>query len=390
MKHTKMMAFAAAFIMLAVGFMVFAGFMSDADDDPVQVNDTTVNVYFDGSGTWTKGSYEVFDLFQALQAACGSDYQGLYFTTTESDWTETTTLNGTYPNPDYGTIRKNTDTVGYVVYDDIMGEDILVDSTQSFSIYGRNPGDSDWTDITSYALGWIRPFTDYYYHAEFVYNNNIVAGVNAFANIAVKMKSTSSLADITNTPSLLPLKSLTDPETRTDCQYTFYIKDTTGTLYSHIPSGAEFWARLSPGANATKLELSQELFSNGFTIYGYGSDAYRALFNATNGAVVAQERTWTYNSQYNYYTNYSWMSHMFGVGTETSPAPGGGTIYDYWASYKATSGGTAGEYLSFNLGYHTNVPGSYSHTFPGDPDYTYNCNGYSYVIQYERSYPPTN
>jgi hypothetical protein len=79
---------------------------------------------------------------------------------------------------------------------------------------------------------------------------------------------------------------------------------------------------------------------------------------------------------------------MFGVGTVSTPVPGTGTIYDYWATYKAASDGSLGEYTSFNLGYHTNIPGSYSHTF--SPTYTYDCTGSSYVIQYERSYPPTN
>lgn len=388
MKHTKMMAFAAAFIMLAVGFMVFAGTTSDADDDPVQVNDETVNIYFDGSGSWTSGEYEKFNVFEAIQAACGSNNQGVYYLSSDDDWTETTTGNGTYPNPDYGTIN----TIGYVVKNPRTGEDVVVETTTNFSIYGCNDGDSAWTDITPYALGWIRPFTDYRIHSELVYNNNVVSWASAFANIAIKMKSTSDLADITATgTTLLPLKSLTDPSTRTDCTYTFILKDVSGLLPTYMPSGATFYGRTAGAdSNAVQLDLTQLENGGSITVYGYGSDAYLALHHALNGAVVAQEETYIYNSQYQYYTNYSWMTHMFGVGTVSTPvpAPGTGTIYDYWATYKAASDGSLGEYTSFNLGYHTNIPGSYSHTF--SPTYTYDCTGSSYVIQYERSYPSTS
>ncbi len=387
MKHTKMMAFAAAFIMLAVGFMVFAGSMSDADDDPVQVNDETVNIYFDGSGSWTSGEYEKFNVFEAIQAACGMSNQKLAIRTLtgNDDWTQTSAENGTYPNPNYGTISE----VGYMYIDD---DELVIDYTTSFSIYGRNYGDSDWVDITPYALGWIRPFTDYRLHSELVYNNNVISWASAFANIAIKMRSSSSLADITATgTTLLPLKSLTDPSTRTDCTYTFILKDVCGLLPTYMPSGATFYGRTGGAdSNAVQLDLTQLENGGSITVYGYGSDAYLALHHALNGAVVAQEETYIYNSQQQYYTNYSWMTHMFGVGTVSTPVPepGTGTIYDYWATYKAASDGTPGEYASFNLGYHTNVPGSYSHAF--SPTYTYDCTGHSYVIQYERSYPPTS
>ena len=161
-------------------------------------------------------------------------------------------------------------------------------------------------------------------------------------------------------------------------------------MASRIPTGATFYGRTSASAEATLLTLSQDNLSAGIVLQGYGSDAYLALFHATNGAVVAQEETYIYNSVYNYYTNYSWMSHMFGVGTVSTPNPDGpGTIYDYWATYKLTEDAQqqiVSEYAMFNLGYHTNVPGSYSHTFPS-PTGLYECTGHDYLIQYERSLP---
>ncbi|MBE6528375.1 MAG: hypothetical protein E7Z64_04325 [Thermoplasmata archaeon] len=378
----KSTAFAAAVLMLAVGCAAFIGFPSDAD--PVQVNDETVNVYFDGSGTWVGGEYEVFNVFEAIQAACGSSNLSLYISIANGndDWTQTTTANGTYPNPDYGTIA----TVGLVEYDDIEEEDVIVEETSLFSIYGRNANDSTWTDITPYALGWIRPFTDYKLLSELVYDDTIIPWASAFANIAIKMKTTTSLDNVVSQSSL-SLKALTDPDTRTDCSYTFIIKDTTGTLASKIPTGATFYARQSPGATATQLTLTQAALSAGIIVYGTGSDAYLALHDATNGAVVAQEETYIYNSVGDYYTNYSWMTHMFGVGTVATEKPDGqGYIYDYWATYKGNTASYS-NYTAFNLGYHTNIPGSYEHYFPnwGSGYEPYYCNGDTFVIQYEES-----
>ena len=384
MKQTKTIAVAAVFMMLAVGCVAIFGFSNGSD--ATQSNTTTVNVYFDGSGDWESAAYEKFNVFEAVQAACGVNNLGLYIETAsgDDDWTETTAGNGTYPNPDYGTITK----VGFMYEDHGI---IVIDDTTDFEIWGRNGSDSTWTNITPYALGWIRPFTDYKLHSELVYDNNVVEWASAFANIAIKMDEDSSLDDITATGStVLSLKNLTDPATRTDCTYNFIIKDTTGTLASRIPTGATFYGRTSASAEATLLTLSQDNLSAGIVLQGYGSDAYLALFHATNGAVVAQEETYIYNSVYNYYTNYSWMSHMFGVGTVSTPNPDGpGTIYDYWATYKLTEDAQqqiVSEYAMFNLGYHTNVPGSYSHTFPS-PTGLYECTGHDYLIQYERSLP---
>ena len=383
MKYAKSTAFAVAVLMLAVGCAAFIGFPSDAD--PIQSNGTTVKVYFDGSGSWTSGEYEKFNVFEAIQAASPSNAQGLYYevATGNDDWTQTTSANGTYPNPDYGTLTK----VGYTYHDPIFDIDVTVDKTTEFEIWGINDGDSTWTDITPYALGWIRPFTDYKYHSQLVYNNTAVSWASAFANIAVKMKSSTSLDDI-DTSSL---KTLTDPATRTDCSYTFYIKDTTGSLASKINSNSTYYGRqMDADHEATILSLTQANLNAGVVVYGYGSDAYLALHHALNGAVVAQEETYIYNSVGDYYTNYSWMTHMFGVGTITTENPDGpGYIYDYWASYKAASAGTPGDYTAFNLGYHSCIPGFYNHYFPGwgSGYQPYYCTGNAFVLQYEESAP---
>lgn len=369
--------------MLAVGCIAFIGFDSDAD--PVQVNDETVNVYFDGSGTWVGGEYEVFNVFEAVQAACGYGNLKLYVAaaTGDDDWTETTPENGTYPNPDYGTIT----TVGYYT----SASDITY--ATSFEIYGCNDGDSNWTDITPYALGWIRPFTDYKYQSELIYNDNPVNWASAFSNIAIRMNSTN--LNLVETQSGLDLKDLTDPSTRTDCTYTFYIRDVDGHLQDYLPAGATFYGRtVSADANAVPLDMAGLKAGSTIKVYGYGSDAYLALHHALNGGVTAQEETYIHvvdeDEELDYYTNYSWMTHLFGVGTYKYEY-GTGYMYDYWASYKEASSpadpGTAGEYTSFNLGYHTNIPGSYSHVFPWA---TYDCTGNTYVLQFERSYPPTS
>ena len=390
MKYTKSTTFAVAFIMLAVGCIAFIGFDSDADN-PVQVNDETVNVYFDGSGTWVGGEYEVFNVFEAIQAACGYGNQKLYIATAsgDDDWTETTTANGTYPNPDYGTIT----TVGYYT----SASDITY--ATNFEIYGCNNGDATWTNITPYALGWIRPFTDYRYQSELVYNDNIVSWASAFSNIAIKMKDTTSLSTIV-TDSGLALKSLTDPSTRTDCLYTFILRDDSGLLPTpgYLPSGATFYGRTNGADEPAVLLDLDELQGDGIVVYGYGSDAYLALHYAINGAINGQEETYIHviEPPKDYYKNYSWTEWILGVGTHETPY-GSGKIYDYWATYKMIEDPEDPDeeiplYAAFNLGYHTNIPGSYSHNFPywGYGYEPYDCTGNTFVIQYERSYPPTS
>lgn len=363
MAKEKMMAAFAAMMMVVTGLVI----VGIADDSAADNETKTVNVYFDGSGTWECTSYDVFNVFEAIQAASGIANMGILYTSNETDWTETSQYNGTYPNPDYGTISS----IRYIYYDDDLEEEVIV-VPASHTIWGCN-SDGNWVNITNYALGWIRPFTDYAAYAEFIYNGNVVVGASAFANVAIQMNGTA-LTAIDSTS----LRALTNPADRGDCEYTFIIKDTTGKLANAFGQSTYYGRQTSASANATQLDMDDLQTTAGITVYGYGSDAFLALIHATNGATFGQQETWIYNSQYGYYTNYSWMEYMFGIGTTSSPREGGGMIYDYWASYNENH-----EYTSFNLGYHTCVPGYYTHAFSSD--YTYSCTGSTFYLEYTES-----
>ncbi len=369
-EHTiKLMAALVAFMMLAVGAVVI---ISDSQSDATNTGNETVNVYFDGTGSWVSDSYYKFNVFQAIQAACGASNLKLYIESSETDWTETTTGNSTYPNPYYGTISK----VGRYVFNPMAGW-IVSGVTESFHIYGSNE-DGNWVEITPYALGWIRPFTDYADYAQLAIDddNTIASFAPAFANIAIQMYGTSLSGISTST-----LKSLTDPNGRSDCAYTFILKDSSNQVDFH---GSTYYAKKTLGGNASQIYVSDLRADGGLTVYGYGSDAFLALIDATNGATYGQKPTHIYNSVYQYYTNYSWMDTMFGMTTVTTPTSGG-NIYDYWASYKGT--GTTAEYMSFNLGYHTQIPDAYEYQFPWSST-PYVCDGSVFTLDYERSLPP--
>ena len=370
MKSAKIMAFTAAFIMLAVGCVAYVDLSSVSD---AQGNDDTINIYFDGTGTWQSASYYKFNAFQAIQAACGtgSTALNLYIESSETDWTETTDANGTYPNPDYGTIEK----VGKYVYDEDEEMYVLVGVTDSFHIYGSND-DGDWEDITDYALGWFRPFTDYANYAKLVYNNTVVQGIKpAYANIAIQMNGTS-LSGI----STASLKSLTDPVGRSDCTYTFVLKDPQGLVNF---GSTTYYARIN-GAGQAAVQISENDLrsSSGVTAYGYGSDAFLALVHAVNGATFGQQEIYELNgtAPYTYYTNYSWMEYLFGVGTVTTDLGDGHYEYKYWASYKGT--GSTATYTMFNLGYHSQIPDAYSHVFDWMTPSLYVCDGNTFTMEY--------
>lgn len=142
-----------------VMMMVFAGVVLTPDVSSAETDDTnTMNVYFYDGSQWRSGSYEVFNAFEAVQAAVqGGLGFGIETTAANSMWYVTDALNGTNPNMGYGMISgiKKTADASF---------------TTSFVIKACNPG-SSWIDVSALPLGWLRPFTDYASYAQLPVGN---------------------------------------------------------------------------------------------------------------------------------------------------------------------------------------------------------------------------
>jgi|GEM_PF-1547024 len=357
----KIIASIVAFVMLATGVCVFTA----TDDSDAALGFDTVNVYYqvyDGNNqlVWTCTSVEAFNIFEAIQAVLPSSYT----ITADSSWTKTTAGSGTFPSDTYGTISalsfNNT-------------------SYTDFAIKVCNDGDLNWTTATSYPLGWIRPFTDY---GNYVLMPQKATGDNvgsAYANVAICLTST----DVPSSAILgtKPLKALTNPAGLSAFLYTFDLKDLTGSItFNRTMYGKQFVGGQYALTQITDTDLKS---TNGITIYGYGSDAYLALLDATGGMatgeLIGQRDAW--HDYYTYMTQYSWMDTLFGYGTQYG-GPDDEWSYRYWATFQKING--VENYTSFNLGYHTMVDGFYSYDFGGSLG-TYYCTGNHFVLEYMQS-----
>lgn len=72
-------AFAIAVVVVMI--LAVTPALIDSDADATQSNDTTVNVYFYTGSVWNSGSYEKFDLYEAVQAGAANGALGYGFTT---------------------------------------------------------------------------------------------------------------------------------------------------------------------------------------------------------------------------------------------------------------------------------------------------------------------
>lgn len=252
------------------------------------------------------------------------------------------------------------------------------DLTTSFKIMACNNGDASWTDITDYPLGWFRPFTDYNAYATWATSYTNAPGV-AYANVAIYLTEDSPVMPTTG------LKGLTDPTTRTDCLYDFTIINEYGGI--EFPDNSYFGKQYNSSGDLELSPLSSSELASGVTIYGYGSDAYLALLDATGGTsaggLVGQQETWVYHDMvtYSYYTQYSWMESLFGTGT-SSVSVDGVTHYYYWSSqvYDETSD-TGMSYTDFTLGYYTAIPGYHTYS-TSTTDKTLNDTSFLMIYEY--------
>ena len=343
-----------------VMMMVFAGVVLTPDVSSAETDDTnTMNVYFYDGSQWRSGSYEVFNAFEAVQAAVqGGLGFGIETTAANSMWYVTDALNGTNPNMGYGMISgiKKTADASF---------------TTSFVIKACNPG-SSWIDVSALPLGWLRPFTDYASYAQLPVGNGVISP--AYANIAI-IYGTSDSVSMPSTG----LRELTNPSGRADCLYNFTLFDVAGDI---MAGNTACYGKQYENGNLVLKTLNRADFANGVTIYGYGSDAYLALLDATGGVsqgmLNGQARSWLLNEEPDrtYYTYYSWMDSLFGAGT-VKQTTGYSTTYKYWSSYDSNF-----DYLDFTLGYYTTLSGYYT-----DPIYSgsgnASMNGNSYTLMYE-------
>lgn len=352
----KIIASVMAFIMLATGICVFTA----TDDSDASVGINTVNVYYqtidqNNQFVWNCTPIEKFNLYEALDAVLPSTYS----LTADSSWTVTSATAGTYPSETYGTVSG-------VAYNN-------TDYTATSAIKVCNAGDNTWTDVSDYPLGWFRPFTDYNSIVTMVQLNpgdNVGSG---YANIAISLNGTDPSAAIVNSN---PLKALTNPQGNSAFLYQFDLKDDAQL----VTFSTTQYVKKQAGGQLEQLTLPQ--LRQGVTIYGYGSDAYLALYDATGSAttneLVGQTITWIdYGT---YMTQYSWMDSLFGVATQYGPgAPS--WSYAYWNTINANGN----VYTPFNLGYHTLVDGYFTdsvYDYMSGQTITYSSTGNHFIIKY--------
>ena len=311
----------AAMVMVAGVFVI-----TNSDDSEATTLTPTVNVYYYSNNQWNVSNETAYDLYQALENA---QYTlGYSIDSNYSSW-----VSGYNPDMNYGKIA-------------------TVNDSTSFTIYAYD-GVSQWIDITSSSTGWIRPFADYGAIVN-VPNSNI----SASANVAI-VTGNESVSAITG------MIALGDVHGHTNTLYKFTLHDNVGTLtFSNVPVKTMvngIWTTVF-------ISASDIQGTNYFDVYGYGSDAYLALIDAVGASLVSDNMNnnkidaWVEHQvfdenqvyQYSYYTYYSWVVSLFGVGTTSNFTPTSST-YWYWMSSAPNN-----SYLSYNFGYYSQLTGAYN------------------------------
>lgn len=334
-----------AVMMMATGVVV----CETAPESDATANGTVMVNYYDGS-SWDSVSYSAYNVYQAVNKYDVAK-SNVSFTFASTQW-----VTSGNPTNDYGLIT-------------------AVDGSSSFSVYVYNNSTQTWLP-TTYGLGWYRPFADYAATATLP-GETTTAGAS---NVAI-VKGTT-------TPSFssLAIQGLTAISQNDDFRYSFYIKDAAEkiTITGSIPV-----IEYDPDDGYITGSLTQTNLRNGKTIYGYGSDGYLALKNALGASnVIGQNEIWKLNTvyeddnvtvKYTYYTYYSWMNTVLGVGTDSASGTlNNGTVgystYWYWASYTA-----AGVYLDYTLGYYSTLSDAYNSQ--GAFRYIYEESTYTWQIE---------
>lgn len=305
-------------IFVAILMISAAGMVGISNSDSVDADATaaggSVKVYYDaGEDGWKSSVQTAYNLYLAVYGAMSLGYT---ITTTAAN-TQWDVDEGGYSNPNmnYGLINE-------------------VNNSTTFSIKGYNNTSGEWDDIKNVPLGWLRPFADY----------STVTVSGAFSSVYANVAISSTSSDV-GCSSLTGMITPTEVQGNSAYLHTFTLMDPNAMV--SVPAGTQVKVQTSSGIVSQTITSSDLL--NGVTVCGYGSDAYLALRDAVgSGSLVGQMDAWEYHDMgdYGYYTYYSWMDTLFGVGTVSE-----GSNYHYWSSYDSTMS----NYLSWTLGYYSSV-----------------------------------
>jgi len=309
---TKAFAIMAAVMMLAVAGIAVVE-VSDKSDATTIAGTVKVYYYDEANTQWGSKTETAYNLYIAADNAAST--LGYTISTNNSVW-----KSGYNPDKDYGLIT-------------------AINSSSNFKIYGYNNADSAWNDITNYPLGWFRPYEDYT-------AVNVDGHYAAYANVAiVTQNGQGTYYDYTTITGMIDLTEVQDDS---DFLCSFYLADATGRV--SIPAGTQ--VKVFNGTTYEYQTITTQDIEDGITVYGYGSDAYLALLDAV-GASLSGQMT-AYIAHTGYYTYYSWMNTLFGIGT-TSTTQSGVTTYYYWEALDPNAVSPGDEYLQWTLGYYSPV-----------------------------------
>lgn len=326
-------AWISAFLMVAVGCAVLVDAADDSAAtcpsschclDPADVTVTgSVNVYYYVNNQWDAVNVAAYDLKQAVDAASNTLGYSLTYATGAAVWTD-----GTNPSVNYGEIT-------------------AVNNSATFTVFVYDNTNSQWIEAQT-AIGWYRPFADY---ASTIFPDGSSAGA---ANIAIVSGTVTMNNGVPVIPAgaaaELAMVGLTQITQTAEYRYCFHLQANIT-----VPAGIMVTIYDEDDEAFTTVELNSTLLANGIVVYGYGSDGYQALKSALPGQVVGQEKTFELHINPNnttYYTFYSWMDTVLGVGT-VSEFGENYSKYTYWASY--TCDGNS--YLSYTFGYYSKLVG---------------------------------
>ena len=329
MVYNKVTVAVAAFIMLSVSFFVVAEVSDESDAATLGTYDQKINVYYYDGSAWqasVQSSYNLYEAIKATALAVTTPVLTPTVATGNDSW-----VSGYDPNRSYGLIT-------------------AINGSADFSIMVWSG--SAWVDYTYVPLGWIRPHADY--GATVTVPG---APFSASANVAIVLDGAGA--------SSLPTTGLQTLQTvagNNNTLYFFTLHDDTNSL--------TFTNKTVQVFNPATAEMGTSTFdatgiqgTNMIIAAGYGTDVYLALIDAlgTNlvsdnidsatGKILAWVEHRVYEEgeyQYSYYTYYSWMSTVFGVGTVPD-----GSHYLYWGSYSGT-------YLQYSFGYYSQLSGAYN------------------------------
>ncbi len=344
MMKSRLMALAVATMLMMVAGVIL---IDDTDVDASVSTTGQVKVNYNTGNGWNSATVSAYNVYEAI-AAVASD-STFSIETTNGSWS-VSPYGYANPNENYGKLDKFNGSSTFYAY-------VYIKSDNTFS----------W-EIAESSLGWYRPFQDYADTVMFPSGSS--AGT---ANVALTTTPVAPGSDI----STIPLTQIvTSGDDATNYRYAFTIKDTLNEVSVPSPTLVK---NSQTQTTATHSLTDDDIRSDsGYTIYGYGSDAYLALKNAfTPDRVVGENDTYRLiiEPTYSYYQFYSWTDTILGIGTQDLSGMDDEGYYSQYKYWELTSNST---YLDFTLGFYSKLAGA-----PNDGD-AFNL---TYIISEKWYYP---